>query len=138
MSSVSFPFKEEKSAIFGKIYRPISQVSFKHLNANVWRELTMLIDTGADYTILPKFLAEILGINLKKNCRVITTEGAGGKQSVFLFKGKISTRIGGFKRSIPVGFLDNNYIPPLLGRQEFFETFRVVFDKFQVTFSESK
>lgn len=135
MPSVSFPFKQERSSIFGQIRRPMAQVYIWNRKENVWRLVNMIVDTGADYTILPKFLAQILDINLKKDCRVISTEGVGGKQSVFLAKDKVRAKIGQFERLIPLGFLNDNYIPPLLGRQEFFETFRVVFDKFQVTFS---
>ena len=94
----------------------------------------MIIDTGADYTLLPRFLASLLGIDFAKDCRIIDTQGVGGSSRVYLFKDKIKVRIGDFHRQIPLGFLDNDYIPPLLGRHEFFETFRVVFEKFNTTF----
>lgn len=98
----------------------------------------MIVDTGADYTLLPRFLAEVLGINLVEDCRIFTTRGVGGKSKVYLAKSKIKVRLGEFTREIPVGFLATDYIPPLLGRQEFFETFRVVFEKFQVHFEEPR
>lgn len=133
--SVSFPFKEEQSPIFGTIRRPIAEVSFKHHTNTIWQPVTMIIDTGADYTLLPRFFASILGIHLIKDCRVIITQGVGGKSSVYLLKKKLRVKIGDFEREIPLGFLRNDYIPPLLGRQEFFETFRVVFHKFHTTFT---
>lgn len=135
---ISFPFEEENSPIFGKIHRPIAQVHFKHKSENIWRRITMIVDTGADYTLLPKFLANVLGIDMVKNCRVLTTEGVGGKSKVYLVKDKVRVKIGEFTRKIPVGFLATDYIPPLLGRQEFFETFRVIFEKFQVQFEEPR
>lgn len=97
----------------------------------------MLVDTGADYTLLPYFLAYPLGINPITDCKVIHTKGVGGTNKVYLFKRKVKVKLGEFKREIPVGFLDNDYIPPLLGRQEFFETFKVTFDKFYVNFEET-
>lgn len=136
--SISFPFKEEKSNIFGRIYRPIAQASFQHRTQRIWRPVTMIIDTGADYTLLPRFFAPVLGVRLLRDCRVIETEGVGGKGKVFLLKKKGRVRIGAFERIIPIGFLDNDYIPPLLGRQEFFETFRVVFEGFTTTFEAPK
>lgn len=42
--------------------------------------------------------------------------------------------LGGINREVPIGFLENDSVPPLLGRQEFFETFKVVFEKFTTTF----
>ncbi|MBI2327541.1 retroviral-like aspartic protease family protein [Candidatus Curtissbacteria bacterium] len=132
--SVSFPFKEESSSVFDKVHRPIAQVFFKHTKRDIWQPVTMLIDTGADYTMLPRFLAEPLGVDLKGDCKVIETEGVGGKSKVFLKKTKIQAKIGQYARKIPVGFLAHDYIPPLLGRQKFFETFKVTFEKFQTTF----
>lgn len=95
----------------------------------------MIIDTGADYTLLPLFLAEELGVNIEKNCRAISTQGVGGASKAYLLRDKIEVKIGEYHRKIPIGFLRNDYIPPLLGRQEFLETFRVVFEKFHVTFT---
>lgn len=132
--SVTFSFKEEESAIFGKIRRPIALVSFKHQKENIWRHIDMIVDTGADYTLLPIFLAPILGLDIKKDCKVIVTYGVGGKRLVYLLKRRINIKMGNYNRNIPVGFLSHNEIPPLLGRQEFFETFKVTFEKYLVTF----
>lgn len=132
---ISFPFKEENSPIFGKIRRPIAQVHFKDKKHDLWQPVTMIVDTGADYTLLPLFLAEELGVDPGSDCKTIATQGVGGTSRVYLLKNKIEARIGDFQRQIPLGFLDNDYIPPLLGRQEFFETFKVVFEKFSVTFT---
>lgn len=131
---ISFPFRKEKSPIFGNIHRPVAEVFFKEKLHNLWQPVTMIVDTGADYTLLPLFLAEELGANLAKDCQTIITQGVGGTSKVYLLKNKIEARIGYLNRRIPLGFLDNDYIPPLLGRQEFLETFRVIFEKFHVTF----
>lgn len=132
---VTFRFKEEKSPIFGTVRRPTALTYFKHQTAEIWQPVTMIVDTGADYTLLPKFLALLLGVNLTKESRKIMTQGVGGSTSVFLLKEKIQVRIGQLERWIPLGFLNTDYIPPLLGRQEFFETFKVVFERYQVTFA---
>mgnify|MGYP001570880258 CR=1 FL=1 len=134
--AVSFPFKEEHSPIFGKISRPIAEVLFKDRKHSLWQPVTMIVDTGADYTLLPKFLARELGVELTKDCRVIVTQGVGGTSKVYLLKGRIDVKIGELQRRIPLGFLNNDYIPPLLGRQEFLETFKVVFERFSVAFSD--
>jgi predicted aspartyl protease len=132
--AVSFSFKEEHSPIFGKIRRPIAYTYFKHKSNNIWQPITLIVDTGADYTLLPRFMSEPLGIQLTKDCKTIETQGVGGTSKVYLFKGRSKVKIGEFYRQVPIGFLDNDYIPPLLGRHEFFETFKVVFEKFKTTF----
>lgn len=132
--AITFQLREYTSSIFGKIRRPVAQVFFQHQVDRSWQPITMLVDTGADYTLLPKFLAPSLGISLIHDCNLITTQGVGGKSKVYLLSSKITVRLGEYKRKIPVGFLDDNYIPPLFGRQDFLETFRVIFDKLSVTF----
>lgn len=130
---VTFQFKDYPSNIFGIVKRPIAQAYFQHQKDKSWQPVTMLIDTGADYTLLPYFMAHPLGINLISDCKVIHTKGVGGTSKVYLFKRKIKVKIRELRRQIPVGFLADD-IPPLLGRQEFFETFKVVFEKFTTTF----
>lgn len=132
--AVSFPFRKEHSSIFSTIHRPIAEVSFKHTTENIWQPISMIVDTGADYTILPRFLASTLGIDVKQDCKSLMTHGVGGKSKVYLAKNNLLVKIGDFERKVPVGFLDNNYIPPLLGRQKFLETFKVIFDKHSTTF----
>ena len=86
----------------------------------------MIVDTGADYSLLPRFWADKLGINLEKDCKMFTTYGVGGSERVY-FLPKIKVKLGDWERIIPIGFLERNEIPPLLGRQLFKETFETLF-----------
>lgn len=96
----------------------------------------MIIDTGADYSLLPKYFAERLSIKLKKDCQLFKTAGIGGEEKVY-FLNSLKVKIGSWERNIPVGFLDKDNIPPLLGRHLFLETFETIFSlKHTVTFSE--
>ena len=132
--SISFPFKEYPSSVFGKIRRPVAEVFFQSKNSKFWQSVTMLVDTGADYTLLPRFLAKSLGIVLIKDCKAIHTSGVGGSSKVYMLKKKIRVKIGNYQRKVPVGFLEGDDIPPLLGREEFLETFKVTFNNFTTTF----
>lgn len=86
----------------------------------------MIVDTGADYTILPRFYAYDLGINLHKDCMAYQTFGIGGSEKVYLLK-NAKVKLGRWERFVPVGFLNRDDIPPLMGRQEFLEIFKVTF-----------
>lgn len=123
---VTFPFRAEKSFILGKIHRPIAQVFFWSHDSKTWVETWMIVDTGADYTLLPRFMANNLGVNLEKDGKVFTTYGVGGAERVY-FLPKMKVRLGQWERSIPVGFLERNEIPPLMGRHLFLETFETLF-----------
>ncbi len=95
--------------------------------------MTMLVDTGADFTLLPRWYADALGIDPERNCERVAMTGVGGKATVYLYRRALA-RIGRWKRQIPLGFLETNNILPLMGRQAFFETFRVIFEHYETWF----
>lgn len=132
---IKFPFEIRSSGIFGPIARPVAKVDFWSRLSNNWVEILMLVDTGADYTLLPKFYAEDLGINLETECKVYSTFGIGGSETVFVLK-NAKVRLGELTFNIPIGFLERDNIPPLLGRQDFIEDFKVTFFKHYTSFSK--
>jgi len=123
---ISFPFEKRFSSIFKEVYRSVAKVFLYSVVKNKWYEIWMIVDTGADYTLLPKHLAKRLKINLNKECRLFKTAGIGGEEKVYL-KENMKVKIGNWERVVPVGFLNKENIPPLLGRQGFLETFEVLF-----------
>lgn len=124
--ALKFPFKKEQSVILGTTYRPVARVFFWSVKINSWIAIRMVVDTGADYTLLPRYVAEELGVNLEKECKAFTTFGVGGGERVY-FLPKIKVKLGNWERIIPVGFLERNEIPPLMGRHLFLETFETLF-----------
>ncbi|MBI4028964.1 MAG: hypothetical protein HY376_01235 [Candidatus Blackburnbacteria bacterium] len=76
---------------------------------------------------LPRYWARLLSVNIE-GLEAIHTMGVGGAETVY-FSPKLKVKLGEWEREIPVGFLDSNEIPPLMGRQLFFETFEVRFSK---------
>jgi len=96
----------------------------------------MIVDTGADYTILPMKAAFDLMIDPGKECRKYSTRGVGGTENVYLYNKKMLIRIGESKTRIPLGFLERNDIPPLLGRHQCLDLFDVHFAKFITSFGK--
>ena len=134
---ISFPDAREESPAFGEIYRPSAEVLFQARESGKWYTVTMVVDTGADVTLLPRWLADALEIDLERDCQIIEMNGIGGGENIWLFR-HVKAQLGPWQRWIPVGFVEREDVPPLLGRKDFFETFRAVFDKHAVTFSESR
>ena len=99
-----------------------------------WIRVAMLVDTGADYTLLPNIYAKHLGVNLQYDARLFETMGIGGHERVYLLQ-RWPMRLGTWQRKIPVGFLTRNDIPPLSGRQACLETFKVTFFRHRTIFS---
>ena len=123
---LKFPFRVERSSILGKVHRPVAQVFFWSKINKKWVEVWMIVDTGADYTLLPRFMANDLGIDLEKECKIFHTFGVGGAERVY-FLPKIKVKLGDWERVIPIGFLERNEIPALMGRHLFLETFETLF-----------
>ncbi len=126
---VKFPFDYEGKSNLGEIYRPVAKVTLKSPTIDKYVDVWMVIDTGADYTILPRHLSEKLRISLERDCFKDITFGVGGEQTIYFSKKRIQVNIGNFHRQIPLAFFDNNEIPPLLGRLGFLETFNTEFLK---------
>lgn len=135
---VNFPYEEKPSAIFRRIKRPVAKVRFWSKKFDRWLEYTMIVDTGADYTLLPFSKAKDLGVNLEKDCKRFVSRGIGGSETVYFLKKKTKAAIGDWKGKIPVGFLEKEDIPPLLGRQGCLDIFDVLFSKFVTYFSIGK
>lgn len=135
--SLSFRYQVIQSHVFGQIHRPVAAVEFKHKTDALWLPIRMIVDTGADFTILPRGFASQLGIDLANDCERQQMQGIGGHADIFLYRTQI-VRMGKYTREIPIGFLDREAGPALLGRHEFFETFRVVFAERTVKFIQPR
>lgn len=128
--AVNFDFEKTGKCFFGDVFRPVAKVSFMSPSKkDNWSDIWMIVDTGADFTILPKYVSQDLGISLENDCILDTTVGVGGEQKIHLFRGKIKTKIGNLERKVPIAFFDSDEVPPLLGRLGFLETFEATFSK---------
>ncbi|MBI2346400.1 MAG: aspartyl protease family protein [Deltaproteobacteria bacterium] len=111
-----FPFKRVGASYFGPIDRPLVPVDFRARGDTRIVPITMLVDTGADFTLLPLRYASLLGISLKTDCCTTHSQGIGGKETVHLLKDPVQLHIGKWSARIPLGLLARDDIPPLLGR----------------------
>lgn len=78
-----------------------------------------------------------LGIDLEKDCKAETTLGVGGSETIYLYKKGIAIKIGDWSKQVPVGILERDDVPPLLGRLECLEALKVIFDKRETVFEEN-
>lgn len=123
----SFPFTFIGNTKLGKVYRPYALVYAYSKQRKKWQPLEMIIDSGADYTLFPKKYAEVLGVDILNECLMETTLGIGGAETVYQYK-NLAIKIGSWEKQIPVGFLERNDIPALLGRLECLESVRLTFE----------
>lgn len=133
-----FNYEYTGESFFGGIYRPVAKVAFVSPRVSdkivsVW----MIVDSGADYSILPHHLSEKLRVSFEQDCVTDTTYGVGGQRTVYFLKDRIKVQIGNIQKSVPLAFFDSDEIPPLLGRQGFMETFDVEFLKSRIVVFKS-
>lgn len=124
---VSFEYEDVGKSIYGHVLRPIAKVSLISPKTDNTVDVWMIVDTGADFTIIPRHFSEKLRISLEHDCISDTTFGIGGNQNIYFYKSKIRVKIGKLERRIPIAFFDSNEIPSLLGRLGFLETFDTEF-----------
>ncbi|MBI4009453.1 retroviral-like aspartic protease family protein [Candidatus Roizmanbacteria bacterium] len=124
MKLAKSPFSFIGRTRLGKIYRPYVVVSFFSKLLDRWLPIEMVIDTGADYTLLPKRYSTLLGINLDAECFKQKTLGVGGEEIVYQYK-TLSMKLYSWEREIPVGFLNRDDVPALLGRLECLERLKL-------------
>lgn len=134
MKTISFTYETKHSSIFQIIKRPIAEISFLSPARKKWLKYIMIVDTGADYTIFPFKVASDLGIDVEKDCTQHFTRGIGGSEKVYIYNKNILMKIGNFKKGVPIGFLERDDIPPLLGRHKCLDLFDMLFSNFTTSF----
>ena len=92
-----------------------------------------LVDSGADVSVLNIGVAEILGLDLSKAERQRTIGISGGQETLV---STIQIRVEGQDQriTIPVRFIDSQYVDALLGQEGFFDHYRIKFEKDHDTF----
>ncbi len=114
----------------GKIvYRPVLVLEIKEKTKI--EEYRFIVDSGADISLMSKYVANRIGIDWEKGKK---TELRGiSQKKECLVEGRIheiNVTVPDIKLEIqiPICFVDGN-APFLLGREGFFDYFRVIFEK---------
>lgn len=129
---IAEPFTYIGKSYLGKLFRPYLHLLIYSKARRAWQPVEMLVDTGADYTLLPRQYAEILGIDVFVDCRSKTTVGVGGSETVYQYK-KLPIKINTWETKIPVGFLERDDLPPVLGRLGCLEAIELRMKNFKTT-----
>lgn len=122
---IIFRYKEESLGDRGKMKRPVADVSVK-TRMGAWIEFHPYIDSGADVTMIPLSLGKLLGFEIDEG-KIQQIGGIRG--SVPVIYTKIALRIGEEEISVQVAWALIEDVPPLLGRTDIFDVFRVTFEQ---------
>jgi hypothetical protein len=123
MASMTFPYREERSKIFGTIYRPVARVKFK--SDGEWIPEWMYVDSGADITLIPRSVGDLLGFEMNKRSIVDITGVGGGTVPVIVKEVTMGLGEEIFDARVAWALIED--VPPLLGRMDVFNKFEVIF-----------
>lgn len=121
LSPLTFPYKTDAK---GNLF-PIVPVALKFNRLK--KEFFALVDSGATVSVFRAEVAESLGIEIQKG-KEIYLGGVGGHIKGYLHQLKIE--LAGKKFACPIVF-SHEYLVSfnLLGRQEFFKRFKILFEE---------
>jgi len=124
---VTFPFTYITINSFGKVYRPLAEIAVFKKDLGIYIKRTLVVDSGADFTLFPLKDALAFGISIQRETKKEVSFGIGGEETIFLYQ-RLPIMIGDIKLTIPVGFLNSNDVPALLGRQACLEICELSFE----------
>ncbi len=123
---IEFDFRKEKSGIFGEIYRPVAKITLAY-KSNIIPEI-FYVDSGADITLVPRSVGELLQFENPQPSEIFDIMGVGEKGVPIVLR-KVEVRLNDFKITMRIGWALIEDVPLLLGREDLFKYFDVVFKK---------
>ena len=124
---LTYQYREQPGKKGARTKTPSIPVLFKGVSPTRF-EVVALVDSGADCSVLPRGLAEILNVDLSGPQQ--DSFGFGGK--IICIQSKVSLLLSqGHEKvhlEIPILVSPDDNCPPILGRAGFFDVFRVTFD----------
>lgn len=128
MHKESFDYKECDSGIFGKVKRPLILIDVKSSNGEWIHLRDVLVDTGADISILPRDVGELLVEDITKG-KIIELRGIVPYAKLIVFIHDICFRLKDKEFFAPIAIAESNDVVPILGRTKGLDLFEVVFEK---------
>ena len=130
---IVFRYKSEKGAHEQEVKRPVADVWLK--KGSGWIEFHPYIDSGADVTLIPLSLGELLGFKTEDE-KIEEIGGIRGVVPVIYKNWQI--KIGEKALPILIAWALIEEAPPLLGRADIFDFYKVTFNqkKEEIIFEE--
>ena len=130
---MKFPYFKLPNPDPHKKFISVPWISARITAKDTEKKFFMLVDSGADNCILDRDVAEFLGINIYEGEHIKT--GGIGEAADIYYLNDIYINIGGEEIKTLCGFKDgylmNGLISGVLGRQGFFDHFKVCIDEKQ-------
>jgi len=124
-----YPCKPSKSDIFGKITRPLITIKIYSSTQKIWIPIyDTLLDTGADITIIPKYMGELVTNNISEG-KEIKIKGFIPYSQLIAYLHNLKIKIADKELELPIAIADSNKTISILGRVNALDLFDVEFQK---------
>lgn len=123
---VEFSFKKENSRIFGLIPRPVARIIL--INGNEQVPEMVYVDSGADVTLIPRSVGELLNFKIEPEDKIVEIKGIGERGIPIVIK-KVKIKIGEKLIDARIAWSLIEEVPLLLGRVDIFKLFDITFEK---------
>ena len=118
-----FPLREKQTE-FGPLPDPKIVLPVK--TSGGYKDFRFLLDTGADFTMLPFTMADELGVDIE-NAPEVTVTGIK-REEVRARLAEVTVRIGEVEVELSCLYCMKEDMPYLLGRMGLFQRFNIAFD----------
>jgi len=121
---VEFAFRRESSNLLGAIGRPVARVIVMHRRRRVPQ--LFYVDSGADITLIPKSVGDLLGLTLASSREIREIKGIGERGVPIVIR-RLRLQVGSKIFSARVAWCLIEEVPLLLGRLDCFRLFEITF-----------
>lgn len=123
---VKFSFKKENSRIFGLIPRPVARIIL--INGNEQVPEMVYVDSGADVTLIPRSVGELLNFKIEPDDKIVEIKGIGERGIPIVIK-RVKIKIGEKLIDARIAWSLIEEVPLLPGRVDIFKLFDITFEK---------
>jgi len=121
----TFEYIKQKSAIFGTVGRPLIRIRIFSEKKKIWIPIyDVLLDSGADVSILPRFLGDMIVNDITKG-KQIELRGICPYSKLIAYIHNLRIIIVGKELSLPVAIADSDDVPVIFGRVKGMDMFNI-------------
>lgn len=121
------PYTEKESRILGKVLRPLIQIEVFSVMKQDWEIIDdVLVDTGADLTVLPRYLGESIIRDIATG-EYVEIKGVVPTSVLIAFIHCLKLKVAGIEFETKIAIADSNDVPPILGRCTALDLFTIEF-----------